>query len=41
MKLIFFFFLYNFEIKNGAFGLGRDIYLSILKYLSSSAARNV
>jgi hypothetical protein len=31
----------NFEVENGVVGLDRDIYLSIVKFLNSSAVRKV
>jgi hypothetical protein len=31
----------DFEVENGALGLDRDIYLSIVKFLNSSTVRNV
>jgi hypothetical protein len=31
----------GFEVKNGVFGLCRDIYLSIVKFLDSSIVRKV
>jgi hypothetical protein len=31
----------NFEVENGVFGLDRDCYLSIVKFLDSSILRKV
>jgi hypothetical protein len=31
----------NFEVENGLFGLDRDVYLSIVKFLDSSILRKV
>jgi hypothetical protein len=31
----------NFEVDNGALGLERDVYLSIVKFLDSSILRKV
>jgi hypothetical protein len=31
----------DFEIENGLFGLNRDVYLSVVKFLDSSILRKV
>jgi hypothetical protein len=31
----------DFEVENGVLGLGRDVYLSIVKFLDSSIVRKV